>query len=364
MTLSNQIEEVKKGLTQGLFTSEAAVSQGIVLPILNALGWPVFNTSIVIPEYSLSGNRVDFALCHPENKPAVFIEVKKVGFIGGAEEQLFRYAFMIGVPMAVLTDGQEWSFYLPGEQGLYNERRFYKLDILERSIEESTQRLERYLNYNNVYSGRALESARSDYKNVARNRDIKAYLPKAWSALLKEQDSLLLELLADKVEDMCGYKPDVEMCSQFLMEKSSLKVPTEKEPNPIKPIRNSSDYSENSTKSHKNFSYTFKGQTYSVKFAKDVMVNVLRILAQEDSEFLTRFISRKHGRKRRYVAQDKYDLYKDKPDLSEHCSIEFLPGWWLGTNYSIKGIQRIIDLALEVAKPDLRNQIDYHLSKK
>jgi hypothetical protein len=364
MNLSNQIEEIRKGLRHGLFTSEAAVSQGIVLPILNALGWPVFNTGIVIPEYSLAGNRVDFALCHPENKPAVFIEVKKVGFTGGSEEQLFKYAFKIGVPMAVLTDGQEWSFYLPGEQGLYNARRVYKLDVLERSVEESNQRLEKYLNYNNVCSGSALELARSDYKNVARKRDIKAYLPKAWSALLKEQDSLLLELLADKVEDMCGYKPDVEMCSQFLMEKSSFNVSIEKEPKAIKSIRNSSDYSGNSKKTHKNFSYVFKDQTYKAKSAKDVMVNVLRILAQEDSDFLTRFVSRKHGRKRRYVAQDKYDLYKDRPDLSEQSSIEFLPGWWVGTNYSIHNIQQIIDLALEVAKPDLRNLISYHLSKK
>ena len=32
-------------------------------------------------------------------------------------------------------------------------------------------------------------------------------LPGAWSALLKEPDSPLLDLLADKVEDLCGYDP-------------------------------------------------------------------------------------------------------------------------------------------------------------
>ena len=39
--------------------------------------------------------------------------------------------------MAILTDGQEWSFYLPGEQGRYDERRVYKPDLLEREISEA-----------------------------------------------------------------------------------------------------------------------------------------------------------------------------------------------------------------------------------
>jgi predicted type IV restriction endonuclease len=61
---------------------------------------------------------VDFALCHPARKPAVFIEVKKVGLSdAAAEKQLFEYAFYKGIPMAILTDGQDWQFFLPAEQG-------------------------------------------------------------------------------------------------------------------------------------------------------------------------------------------------------------------------------------------------------
>ena len=77
MAINNHIEKVRQGLREGRFTSEAAVSQGILLPALNELGWPVFDTSIVIPEFSVEGRRVDYALCHPENKPSVSIEVKK-----------------------------------------------------------------------------------------------------------------------------------------------------------------------------------------------------------------------------------------------------------------------------------------------
>ena len=103
----------------------------------------------------------------------------------GAERQLFEYAFHFGVPMAILTDGQEWSFFLPGEQGRYYERRVYKLDLLERDISEAEEKLERYLGYDNVCSGAALKAARSDYQNVERIRVIETNLPKAWIALLE-----------------------------------------------------------------------------------------------------------------------------------------------------------------------------------
>ncbi len=220
MDFTELIEEIRGDLQRGRFSSEAAVSQGILLRCLAALGWPVFNTSIVVPEFSVEKRRVDFALCHPEDKAAVFVEVKKVGATDGADRQLFEYAFHQGVPMAILTDGREWSFYLPGEQGRYDERRVYKLDLLERDAAEAVDRLERYLGYEAVCSGAALEAARSDYRNVSRNRIIERTLPDAWAALLHDRDSGLADLLAEKTEDICGYRPDVDSCVRFLQNRN------------------------------------------------------------------------------------------------------------------------------------------------
>lgn len=219
MPIDEFIKKIKELLKHNTFKSEAAVSQGILLPALHELGWPVFNSSVVIPEYSVEGRRVDYALCHPATRPSVFIEVKNVGLSEGADRQLFEYAFHIGVPMAILTDGQEWSFYLPGEQGRYDERRVYKLDLLERTSEEASTRLAKYLSYERVCSGEALRAARSDYRNVARGREIEATFPKAWTSLLQEEDSLLLDHLAEKVEGLCGYRPDQDDCQRFLQTK-------------------------------------------------------------------------------------------------------------------------------------------------
>lgn len=359
MEVTSLIGRVRDGLRRGSFTSEAAVSQGILLPILNELGWPVFNTSVVIPEYSVESRRVDYALCHPENRPAVFVEVKKVGLSESADRQLFEYAFHVGVPMAILTDGQEWSFYLPGEQGRYDERRVYKIDLLARGTDEASERLTRYLSYERTCSGEALRAARSDYQNVARDREINTTLPKAWSTLLEEQDSLLLELLAEKVEDICGYKPDLDTCGQFLENIVKAGETFVSYPPAAKQAAVSIEPATGKSRTRKveHFTFKFKGIRYDAGSAKEVLVKVFRLLAQEDSGFLERFTARKHGRKRRYLAKERQELYPGRPDLAEEQSVEIVPGWWMGTNYSRKNIQEIINLACEVASPRLGSAV-------
>lgn len=365
MGLSEHLKKIKDGLREGRFNSEAAVSQGILLPTLSELGWPIFDISIVIPEYAVEGRRVDYALCHPKNKPYVFIEVKKVGFLDGADKQLFEYAFHLGVPIAILTDGQEWSFYLPGEQGRYDERRVYKLDILERNIEEAENKLLSYLSYQNVCSGKALESARSDYKNVARIRIIEANLAKAWETLLKDHDSLLLELLAEKVEDLCGYKPDLDLCSKFInnqIQSSANFYDPEKEKKPQTKTRKESTYRPKDPIQKNKFSFIYHGKEIKARSARDVMIKIFELLHNEDNSFLERFASRKHGKKRRYLSRDKYELYPGRRDLADEHSVEIVSGWWLGTNYSRKNIQDIINLALEVAGPVAQNSIKVNVT--
>jgi len=126
----------------------------------------------------------------------------------------------------------------------------------------------------------------------------------------------------------------------------SLKVATQGKPHRVRRKRNVD-----------NFSFTFEGTTYQTGSAREVMVKVFQLLASADAGFLERFASRKHGKKRRYIAQEKMDLYPGRPDLSEAHSIEIVPGWWMGTNYSRNNIQQILDLALEVVQPKLRSSL-------
>ena len=150
MSLLEALATILARLGKDEFANEEAIKQGVVLRILSSLGWDTFDTTVVWPEYSVSPRRVDYALCHPAKKPAVFIEVKQPGQTNAADKQLFEYAFHEGVPLAVLTDGRTWSFYLPSGQGSYDDRRVYHLDLLERSPAEATERLERYLQQSRV----------------------------------------------------------------------------------------------------------------------------------------------------------------------------------------------------------------------
>ena len=83
MDLERDIKEIRTAIKNGAFANEAAVSQGVVLRLLNSLGWPAYDTQTVSPQYGLEGRRVDYALCHPPGKPISFIEVKNIACLSG-----------------------------------------------------------------------------------------------------------------------------------------------------------------------------------------------------------------------------------------------------------------------------------------
>ena len=234
MTLKEHIEDIRDNLGKGFFTNEAAVSQGIVLRLLDALAWPRYNTQVIIPEYSVEGRRVDFALCHPLSKPIVFVEVKQVGNIDGAERQLFEYAFHVGVPIAILTDGQKWRFFYPIGQGDYRERKVHEIDLTEDDSEESAKKLNRYLNYESIRTGEAVEAIKKDYEKVVQQRQVATRLPEAWSKLVEKADEFLLDVVAEKTESLCDYRPTNEQVLDFL---KSLKKEREQDQQEARSLR-------------------------------------------------------------------------------------------------------------------------------
>lgn len=353
MPLQDTIEDIQKRIKAGQYSNEAAVSQGIVLRLLQALDWPIADTQIVCPEYALESRRVDFALCHPATKPIAFIEVKQIGQTDGGERQLFEYAFHVGVPLAILTDGQEWNFYLPAEQGDYGERRVYKLDIIERELEECINRFGRYLSFAAITSGRAITSAREDYQNISRNRQIHAQLPAAWSKLVADEDDLLLELIADQVANLCGFKPSLDTVAKFLKENIFLRAP-HTPPEQAPPLRRAPTESlpTLSSRSTQTVGIGFKldGHFTPCRNGRDVLVKVFEALSELDSTFLERFASRpKHGRTRRYLARTSEELYPGRLDLAREHSFRLKPDWFIGTNVSKAQIERIIEMGCEVA---------------
>lgn len=135
-------------------------------------------------EYSIGNGRVDFALARKKGAtPSVFIEVKQPGKTDNADGQLFKYAFDEGVPFAILTDGKTWSFYLPSGQGAFSDRRIYQLDLVERTPEESEDKLKRYLDFERVKTGVAFDDAKKTIAANSRRKRQRQLSPKPGKSL-------------------------------------------------------------------------------------------------------------------------------------------------------------------------------------
>jgi predicted type IV restriction endonuclease len=357
MPLEATLTDILARLRQGRFPNEQAISQGIVLRVLQELGWDTWDTAVVWPEYQTGQGRADFALCHPPSKPAIFIEVKQPGKAEDAVRQALEYAFHTGVPFIVLTDGRTWSFYLPAEQGSYEDRRVYKLDLYERPPAEAADTLTRYLARARVESGEALETARKEYRSRNRRSQARAAIPEAWRELVQKGDEQLVELLVSAVESKAGVRADDDDVAEFLaalgkpiiVETASSKPSTESTPR-TGGSRSAVTAPPATTASARAGKLILRGKAYPYHNAKDAMVIVLRELAKGDSTFLERCSQHPdaQGRKRRYIARTPEELYPDREDLREMR--EALPGGWLvATNLNNILKRTIIKLAAEVA---------------
>ena|SRR5712664_960615 len=354
MSIEDTLTDVVARLRQGKFPNEQAISQGVVLRILRDLGWDTWDTNVVWPEYQTGEGRADFALCHPPSKPAIFIEVKQLGRAEDAVRQALEYAFHTGVPFVVLTDGRTWSFYLPAEQGSYEDRRVYKLDLYERPPVEVAEALTRYLLRSRVESQDALETARKEYRSRNRKAQARAAIPAAWEELVEKGDELLVELVGSAVETKAGIRPDEDDVAEFLIGLRKTTVIAPERPGMSETRFSPSQLSPQAPRPGgdpiRSGWLMLLGNRYQYSNAKEAMVLVLRKLAERDPSFLERCSQHAdaQGRKRRYIARSAEELYPDRPDLRDYQ--ESLPGGWLvSTNLNNVLKRTIIRLAAEVA---------------
>ena len=354
MSLETTLSDITTRFRQGQFPNEQAISIGIVLRVFQELGWNTFDPNVVWPEYQTGEGRADFALCHPLSKPMIFAEVKQPGEAEDAVRQALEYAFHTGVPFVVLTDGRTWSFYLPAEQGSYEDRRVYKLDLYERPTKEAAEALRRYLERARVESGAAIEAAREEYRSRSRRSQAKAAIPEVWRKLVEKGDELLVEMLTGAVESKAGVRPDADDVAEFL---AALRKPIIVE-KPLGGPRSTAGVESpvpitmlTSSETSRSGKLKILGKVHAYHNAKDAMIIILRELAKTDTSFLERCSQHPdaQGRKRRYIARTPEELYPDREDLREMR--EALPGGWLvATNINNVLKKNIIRLAAKVAK--------------
>ena len=216
--LASIIQELR---TAGWLDSldEQAIKQTVILRILHSqeLAWNTYNRDEVWPEYPVATDKVDYSLRH-SNANKVFVEVKAVREkLDDHQGQLLKYSFGKGVRLAVLTNGMIWWFYLPLHAGDWEKRKFCTINIYDQQPDEIVNRLTDYLSKDNVVTEKAVENAESAHKREQMECQIRDTLPEAWNKIISAPDELLIDLIAEHTEKLCGYKPVNATVKQFIV---------------------------------------------------------------------------------------------------------------------------------------------------
>ena len=386
MALEAKLTEIQGRLTPEHFPGEAAVSQGIVLPILRELNWDTDNPMVVRPEYTAGRGRVDFALCERSGSPKVFIEVKKIG--GDLEDgfdKLMLYAQSADVHIVVLTDGRTWSFYLPDEAGKNKEKQVSKIDLSQPFLRASSEVLLRYLEKSRVVSGEALKTANvifflekfrknqpdkwkwvvdeaiAQFEGALNNfkREIKSkfaqdnidpdtYVVDYFHSLLREKFSQSpSDTTASRLQSEAGVQDSV-LLSSGASKRNRLGHRRAKQGSASLSPKGSKGKKRRGGRSGE---LVILGRSYSYSSQSEAMALVFEKLQEADPGFLQRFyehVRNRRGSGRRYLGRNQRELFGDNVKTHRSCE-QIGRDWIISTNYKRQDKEDIIQLAAKVA---------------
>jgi predicted type IV restriction endonuclease len=130
--LSNRIERIKSNIH-----TEEATKTSLIMPLIQALGYDIFNPEELVPEYIADvgikkGEKIDYAIMQ-DNEPVILIEAKSVNeVLTKHDSQLFRYFGTTKAKFAILTNGIEYKFFTDlEEQNKMDQKPFFVINMLD-----------------------------------------------------------------------------------------------------------------------------------------------------------------------------------------------------------------------------------------
>ena len=214
--------------------SKAAIAQAVVLRLLAAAGWDVFDLSQVMPGYITGNKSIDFALMPPPGQPkgavspSVFIDVRTpTDNIESPrmERQLLAHCAREEVFLAALTNGLRWLLFLWSPGGGRKESRFCEIDLRE-DPEAAAADINRYLTKDRVSNGQAARSAERELRDSNREAVDRRAVIQGWRQVVVGLDEGLIELVATAAEQRAGHRPDNRLVRRVLAEnRAALLVP-------------------------------------------------------------------------------------------------------------------------------------------
>lgn len=316
-----------------LKSSEAATRAALVDPILRALGWDIANPARVLVEstktVSKKGMRVDYALLGGGDTK-IIVEAKKLGENLKTDlMQIVQYIVGLGVSNLFVTDGLNWHHY-------------------------------HHFSTANPNPTRELNLQTDDLPQVA------AYLVQHMDAALISPETPKIDELSQRVETLENLI--LELKNQASPSKNVFKMSNPTIAQKTIPVSNANLTTNNvvAGKGDNWFSIDDGAKVCSVK-AIETTVEALRALAKVSNQILPEIekemmaqLSKRKVKviKRRWLAQSQQALY-DNPELFK-SSVEIVPGWWLGTNYSNGDKRDMLATAAKVAS-QFKVQLEFHL---
>ena len=365
MALDEVLRDSLINLRPGVLDNEAQVKLTVIQPVLNELGWRATNPAEFKSEFSVDNRWVDYALglrlATPSPSPLVFVEAKDVGRADTkGEEQLFSYAANRGIPLLVLTDGKVWNFYLSMAPGLPPDRRFYRIELTqEQLIPDYVEMFRRYLQRDNVVSGRARLDAEETLRITKESELARDQISPCWNALLTEPSPILRDALVEAVEKQCGIKPASEDVNEFLQSLRLTSTPSARSSPEIPPLLSPrTDTSGGRSRSNKPdkqpgrtgkiVGYVLDGQQFPSRSGIRVLQEILIEFDRRDFSFMERFALETGTARRNVVARNRDSLYISAPHLIDQ-SQEIGNGWWLTTKINAASIRDCIETACRLA---------------
>lgn len=365
--LSEAILTIRDLLKKGAFANEAQVSKGVVMRLLQQLGWDVFDPDRVSSEFTIGNRKVDYALRHEPFGAVVLIEVKAVGKADAkGEDQLFKYCFDEGVPLAVLTDGRTWNFYRPAGKGNYEQRRFAVVDLVDGESGRCAGVLSRYLAFETVASGQSEKNVQADYDHGHQQILAKGEFPTVFRSLIEEVDPRVVAVFGDEVERRCGIRPEESDVSHFL--RSQFARTTAVGPTPVRPpgppgadlVRLRPDgFLPGPHQASPSFRLFGKQRTF--RNNDELIAALFAELANRDPDFCEKCAPRIRGSQTPILSRRREDFHRRR---SYDRARELPGGWWMNVVGDARAHDHRIRKACEVAGINHGSDLVVHLRGK
>ena len=199
------------------------------------------------------------------------------------------------------------------KEGDWQERKFFTIDLLEQESGGVAQRFIDFIARDNVSSGQAIKNSEAVYESTKKQNIVKKTLLKAWNKIISDPDDLLVELLSETAEKLCGHAADSILIQKFISRNkgnwilSEVPPPKGKVHPPVKPPRRRRKKLKVIYTGKTISSFSFKNKVYEVRSWREMLMTMCEIFASSHRKEFDNVLSIV-GRKRPYFTRNPNEL--------------------------------------------------------